>query len=378
MPILWRHIWLSETKHIKNFNAAIKLNPKLGDLIQGITLLDDMLSMVPLIYADEIIETDDQNDPWVKHWMTLIWYMGILSRKHRLSTIVLSREACKRLTYAKLASRGEFQPLSEPLKRSKIQVDHLVVSHANLGFILTHIEARRLTYYSCDLPMAAGALDTSEWTLLRSEDLQAVSIMMGDNYNHLGGLKPCRGEGKNEAQVDRLWMDSFIEQIKKLCGRQTKWSKVTINFHKETQESKKQLQDKFSALVHPVEIGVWGRSSDKSQMMAEMEDFDRHGWVEKEPWYRTKHHDDEDDMTGGWCIGLPPVTQWCGCVDLHEDEDGEEGDWDDEDDYGLGFDPNVEDGWSDDSAHWNPMQRLAFASGESYHYNQDYLDRYAL
>lgn len=368
MPLFWRHVRLSHLHHIINFNAALKRDPRLREAIHSITLLDDKLAVLPAKYRDQVMRNEEAQPTicWVKHWKALFRYLVVLSQKHRLSTLVLSNEAGMRMMFAPTAGQGGSHSLGEQLRQSNIKIEHLIVSHVNLEFILTRFDVKQLHWSGCDSTIEVGALEVSRGCTLRSKNLEVITFMLGDNFDQKTRLVRNRG--------DPMWPYLFGVWIEDVCDKLSRWPKVAIKFHQKTQGAKRVVEGKVSDLLGPVEVGDWGTLDDRSHMMAEMEDWAPRGWVEKATGgVKGVFHE-----TGGWSVGTLPANQWCCCQDHRLGRSDEEGDGDEEDDEDYASDPIMNGDWSDDSDRWTPDQYLDFLSGETHHYNQDYLYEYGM
>jgi hypothetical protein len=387
LPLLYKHVCLSDTDEVKSFNATIASSPKLGELVHGVTLSDGLLARIS---PDSISAALQIEKGWTKQWKKLIEFVGKASRQHNLKTLVLTEEACRRLTFVGKKKKT----LGHTLKQSRLRLDHLVVSHASIRFFLTRLKTRSLSWYGCNFIFDDETdLDRGESSSIISTQLEEINIMMSDNYNHMNPLDDEDDDDDdsdddsdttfNETRENRRWPAKLVTKLRELYSTQIKTPKVNVLVHLQTQEAKEQLAQKVKDLDFPVDVGDWGRASDSNHTVAQLENLASKGWIHSGAMdliskEKTKDKDededdsqDSDDDMDGWKAAVP-IKQWCRCKDLGY---GSDLDMDEEDywDEGMGM-----GGWSDDSDNWNPMQRMAFLSGESYHYNQDYLDAYGL
>lgn len=394
-PLLYKHVCLSNTDKIKSFNATIGSHPKLGDLIHGITLSGHIPS------PNSLFESEDD---LIKYWKKLIRYMGVLSRQHSLKTLILLDDTLEFLCFDDEETKEnlgdiEMKTLGDILRQSKLQLDHLVISHHHSEFFLNRINTKKLTWCGCDFSVTSGALDFDEYTCPRwSKQLEEVSFMISDNYDRMHSDEDGHHYDDEDNSVGLRgplsWPVVLAAKIQRLCETQTKTPKFSIFLHVQTQEAKKQLVEELKGLEFEVIVGEWGKTSDTSQAQAQLEIFANKGWIQKELSDLTSKTEEaenskDDDFrdnpevsSRGWLMRRPPGKQWCGCIDLEGqwDDEGDEEDEEDGEDYlsdGMGDHPSW-DAWSDNSDNWDPMQRMAFRSGESHHYSQAYLDRYAL
>lgn len=134
LPLLYRHVHLSNLKQIKSFNKIVASSPRLCKLICGITLSDKDL---PELVEDDVngyLQSAEYTG-WIQHWKKLIQNLGTLNRQHSLKTLVITEEGSQYLEFFD-TSDDYTEYLAEALTESKLQLDHLVVSHAVVGFFL--------------------------------------------------------------------------------------------------------------------------------------------------------------------------------------------------------------------------------------------------
>lgn len=389
-PLLYKHVCLSGTDQVRRFNASFKLlRPKTQRLIQGMTLLDTKLALIEVEEREYYLDDEAQRKGgWIKHWKDLVRYIGHLSRMHRLCTLVVLDEVEARFRYEDQQCK---EPLAKQLSESNLRLSHLVLSHADIEFFLSKLQTEKLTWYGCEMHLAKDPLDVVfNKTKLRSRQMREVCIFLGANLEYMRS----KTEAKEPEDTDRGWDTVFVRQLGEICKTQQRKPSFKVLLHQKTQESVQDLTNMVSGLDFNVSMGLWGKPSDTSQREAELESMADEGWIARVPLRyidAPEEVGDEDPsqpiQTGNWTMRRPPGKQWCCCFDLEPVrmammdanrglDDWEESDDDDYDDDNYGYG----DGgyWSDDSANWNPMQRMAFLSGESHHYSQAYLDEWAL
>lgn len=394
LPLLYKHVCLFSTNQVESFNATIGSSPKLGDLIHGMTLSDDKLALASLEFVYDTLRNESLvKGGWVKHWKKLVRYLGVLSQRHFLKRLIISKEACCCLYYFEINERdGNGKTLSDILKQSKLQLDHLVISHASLKFFLTAVKTNKLTWYGCDLTIDSDALNVCKCCPMVSNQLQEVTFTISDNHDH---VHPAEGdedefdEDLDEDRHHRAWPSEFASKIQELCETQNQTLKVSAFLHVQTQEAREQMIEELNNLEVKVNVGEWGKTSDTSHHLAQLKSFASKGWIHKDDVNSTigtevaaqgKDGDDSKNdsenaaLHGCWEERQPLGNEWCGCTEL---KPGPEVDVDEDFDWPDGLDPSW-DAWSDNSDNWDPMQRHAFLSGESHHYSQAYIDRYAL
>lgn len=337
-PMLYRHVTLDGTDGVKLFNATIKSSPRLGDLIHGVTILDQFLGSMPCDFVDEAMHNEARMADWIKPWSTLIRYLGVLSRHHHLSTLVLSLEAVKRFQYVRGEDEiGVKQPLGEQLTKSNLKLNHLVVSHADLKFILSKIETKKLDWLGCETPFAMKFLDITDADPLRTKDLQEINYYFGDTYKSYQELGMMNGalssdEAADADQRHRMWIPWFAAQLSRVCEAQSSSPCVSVSCHVKTQGAKRQMERDIGKLSY-VKVGVWGNASDTSQKLAEMEMFAANEWIQKEKVARGVFIEEEDagdeyeaqdETRGEWVIRPPPKYQNCSCFDMKGGPGGDE------------------------------------------------------
>lgn len=342
-PILYKHISLDGTGNVVQFNAMIKSRPQLGNLIHGMTLLDHSMGGLARSDIHDALYSEARNcTDWVRPWKVFLRYLSVLSRQHNLKTLVISYEASVRL----MCFRGDIDGIAWELKRSDLQLDHLVVSHPDLCINLSFITTKNLTVYGCDIPVLQGYFRVNPHPSnrvgpLRSKRLQTVKFFLGNNHNHFHGLR-------KDVQVTQglKWANKFASNLQRLCEEQEAAPNVSIFLHVNTQEVIEHLQSKLQGLDCGIQVvGSWGNTTDTSQRVAELESFAAKGWTQRRHLDSNSQSDvanrkEKPESTTGWQLRPPPNFQWCGCLDTRsvcftgkdENSDDDESDFDGLDD----------------------------------------------
>lgn len=336
-PLLYKHIYLSGTKQVKRFNASMKvLPPATRQLIRGMTLLDSVLALVPEEKIDSRLDGGARGkNGWVKQWSELIGHLGSLCRSGHLGTLVLSSEVCYRFQYY---DEGLSQPLGKQLAKTRLQVGHLVVSHADLGFFLTRVDCKRLTWYACEVEIAQCRFDVSRrGRKVRSQQVEELTVMASEIFDH---NTPCTCghhhvlEGEDDDQhISRQWVKALVAQVKAVCKVQEQVPAVNIYFHQFIPGVKEQLEREHGGkLGENVKVGIWGRSRDISQRIAELHSFASKGWIPQQPGPVQKARAEDDTSKDGskskakkngqgksvdiWDIRPAQDVDWCSCMAL--------------------------------------------------------------
>jgi hypothetical protein len=333
-PLLFKHIYLSGTEQVKRFNASmIMLRPSTRQLIRGITLLDSVLARVPEEKIDRRLDGGAWGKTgWIKHWGEVISHLSSLCEGGYLSTLVISSEVCYRFQYY---DDGLSQPLGKKLAKTRLQVDHLVLSHADLGFFLTRIDCRRLTWYACEVEIEQGRFDVSKrGRKVRSQQLEEITVMASEilDYN-----KPCtcghHAESEDDTHAHRYWVKALVSQVEDICKTQEQMPALNIHFHQFIPGVKEQLEkENGGRLGDSIKVGIWGRPRDTSQRMAELHSFASKGWISKQPAPKKKTQMEADQAKDGnrdkgkkkgqgrsvdiWSIRPASEVDWCGCMSV--------------------------------------------------------------
>jgi hypothetical protein len=314
-PILYQHVCLAGTKQVKQFNKTLKSSPHLQMHIKGLTLLEDLPSYVPIRWEDS---------SWKIHWKQLIKQVDILSRRHSLETLVLSREVCARFVYTreyndKMCER----PIGDELKITKLRIDHLVISHYDTGFFMETMDIRKLTWYGCERGRSSVFPRPVNFLVSRcTRRLEEICILIGDKVDPKYPFRPQAGPDFHslfEALFDS-WTRLFVIQINRICKMQEAQPKLKLFLHREAQEVKGSFERQLQRLETPVKLGVWGTSSDTCQRLAEERSFYRMDYIHSKASVSfiqaRKNHS----------------AVWCNCKkgqdDDDDDDEDDDTDWD--------------------------------------------------
>jgi hypothetical protein len=317
--VLYRHIFLSGTNQVRRFNATLKMSPKLGDLICGMTLHDEGINMLQSNFIYKLMYEEDPDEEWIPPWKTLIRYIGVLSRHHMLSELVVSTGAYRRLSYHREdgtmdGSRGH---LSVQLKKSNIKLNHLVISHADMTFTNLYFTMKRLTWLGCELQMSMNSYGFNQVQSIRSDELEAVEFLLGPSFVQ---LHPSHKKLENiTAGLTSECIPVLMEQMGKMFKVLAKAPHFSIRLHRNALEAKKHVVAQLACFKdYKVEVGQWGYPSDVDQRQAESEWFASRGWLQRAPRGVEKATSTAKTKNKGKNTGnsLKSHALWCGCLDM--------------------------------------------------------------
>jgi hypothetical protein len=313
-PILWRHVTLTGTEQIKQFITAIRRSRRPHELLQGITLLDTQRSREDI---------DRESTGWQEHWTELILMMDHLSTKQNLTTLVLSRDACRRLEYVPdtiLEDLSDKQlPLEYQMRRCNFTIKNVVISHGDIPFYLQRMNITNLTWFGCEREanwlVSDDEIDDYKQPF-GTKALKDLKIFISDRINNMyptvyvddwdleGDCEEMNNNERQQRHCD-IWTFEIIDHLRLLFETQKEKPKIHIALHRKTLDAKIELLSGVEGLRKDrgVTVGSWGNSKDQSQEEAVIRQYAKSGWIHKTS---NAYHKE-------LLIRYTEQKQWCSC-----------------------------------------------------------------
>jgi hypothetical protein len=346
LPLLYMNVRLVGTRKVEQFNDTMKSTPEIGHFVHSITVEDPYAAAIP----DTAFCKDIDSHSSLQIWSQLFKNMAHLSRHKRLSLVALSREVCERVWHT--------DSLGYVIRQSDFVLDEIVVCHWSLEFLLKRMDVRRATWYTCtgfigdDSYSVEQRYNHYSWGMYSNgyissdgdseiddeerdkryfakEDklrkwfaidyfpfkrLREIRYMIGDSSKVLA-------EVADDTSLDYFyWANEIFDYIDALWNSQPEPVKFTISLHVRTPAARTMLEEEsLEDDKYQVNVGYWGRLSDKCQLDAEAESFARRDWQqdnflcldEKADKYRAKaiQGDKEGEGRDWWCPCRAPYPR---------------------------------------------------------------------
>lgn len=317
MPILWRHVTLTGTEQIKQFNTAMRGARHPHELIQGITLLNTQRRR-----EDIVRETTGWQEPWTE----LILMMNHLSTKQNLKTLVLSRDACRRFEYVPDPTHEDLPdrplPLEYQMRKCNFTIKNVVISHGDILFYLQRMNITNFIWFGCD--REANWLVTDDEVddykqHFGAKALKDLKIFISDRINDMYPTVyvddwDSEGDCEEMNNIERQqrhcedWTFEFIGYLRLLFKSQEEKPRIHIALHRKTSDAKSELLAGVEEMKKDGEItvGSWGNSKDQTQDEAVMRQYAKSGWIHKAS---SAYHKELS-------IRYTEQKQWCSCRDF--------------------------------------------------------------
>lgn len=304
-PFLFEHVYLDNTGQVAQFNEKLKSAPELGRYIRSITLNYER----PRYRRDYIPESN--NPATISLWNTLITTLGDLTRNHKLKTIVLTYDACRRFQY-----NEEKNPLAKLWAKCDLDLDHLVVCHMPLRFYLMNVKPRKITWYGCAYKVAHGFPLATSLQLKPSDRLKELTLMFGDNHNSPCFSNEWYGTYRDSSgQLAFTWKRALRDQVKGFRKVQLDLKNINVRLHYRT-DRVLSTELRNTCTDYDISIGLWGTEEDWTGRPTFDKSLKRREWNEEKLYWSMVvkpipvlvGHEEED------------VEPWCDCL-LGEEEE---------------------------------------------------------
>jgi hypothetical protein len=272
-PILYKHVCLEGIKQVMQFNETIQVSPHLKGSITGITFLED----------DAKLRNIHPKTPHWERWNNLFINLSSFTK---LSTLVVCNEVCEIVKSLVRYHDDETFELfgTAEAKRSKLQIEHLIVARGNPECIQIMVDAKRVTWMGTH--KEANRLENGYIFIrqLMSKQLKELNIHIGHKVSHrypMGGslnVEDCDINCEIQNEYHRMFTSNLIDGIQDFCVRQAR------AMPEEEVCSNGAIKDlNTEDIIFRFNIGLWG-------MVCKDDSLASKGWSQKRSYYWTSDH----------------------------------------------------------------------------------------